>query len=52
VNAVLGYVNYNSDDLLQRLRTKTEDAALDEGQRRLCIAALEDGLNGYTYLED
>lgn len=52
VNTVLRYVNYSAEELLSRLRAKTAEAALDEDRRRLCIEALEAGLEGYTYLED
>ena len=52
VRAVLDYVHHDSDHLLDELRRKIRNAAITETQRRSYIAALEEGLSGYTYLED
>lgn len=52
VDDVLRYVNFNSDDLLQSYRRKISHTELDDEQRKLFLAELEAGLQGYTYLED
>ncbi len=56
VTEVLGYVQYEKPDLLRRLRDLTEQA-LRTGKLELAESALfrkrfEDGLAGYTYLEE
>ncbi|KAF0191838.1 MAG: arginine decarboxylase [Gammaproteobacteria bacterium] len=52
VRSVLDYVHHDSDHLLDELRRKIRNATITETQRRSYIAALEEGLSGYTYLED
>ncbi len=52
VEYMLRYVHYDAGELRERLRDKTRQAGLDETRRRLCLQTLEDGLQGYTYLED
>ncbi|MEN9208104.1 MAG: hypothetical protein Q6K31_08055, partial [Gloeomargarita sp. GMQP_bins_14] len=53
---VLGYVQYNADDLLEQLRRQSEAAlqakriTLEEAQRLL--SHYEHSLNRYTYLSD
>jgi arginine decarboxylase len=56
VTEVLGYVQYEKPELLRRLRDLTEQA-LRTGKLELQEAGLfrkrfEDGLAGYTYLEE
>ena len=56
VREVLQYVNYNPDSLVTKLRTDTE-AAVREGKLSYeesgrLLRFYEEGLNGYTYLED
>ena len=53
VDSVLRYVNYDAEDLLAAYRRKIGGAtALNANQRQQYLAALSDGLSGYTYLED
>ena len=53
VDSVLRYVNYDAEDLLAAYRRKIGGAtALNASQRQQYLAALSDGLSGYTYLED
>jgi len=52
VDAVLRYVQFNADDLLESYRSKIANANLDADQKRICLETLEDGLTGYTYLEE
>ena len=52
VDDVLRYVNFNSEDLIQRYREKILRADLDSDQRIDYLNALEAGIQGYTYLED
>jgi len=52
VDAVLRYVQFNADDLLKSYHKKIENAGLGSDLKRLCLEALEDGLTGYTYLEE
>ena len=56
VREVLQYVNYNADSLVAKLRADTESAVRDgkltyEESGRL-LKFYEEGLQGYTYLED
>ena len=52
VRSVLDYVHHDSDRLLEALRHKISNADLSEATRRSYIEKLEEGLAGYTYLED
>ncbi len=51
VEAVLRYVHFNPEELLERYRHLVTLSALDEDQRKSCLQRLEAGLHGYTYLE-
>lgn len=53
VESVLRYVNFEPQQLLERLRAAVAAAAqLDEPQRAMCHETLAAGISGYTYLED
>lgn len=49
---VLRYVHFNGEDLLQTFRAKIEAAQIKPAERTLFLHELQEGLNGYTYLED
>lgn len=52
VDSVLRYVHIDTKELLALYKTKL-DAALDDGEeKQSMLAELENGLHGYTYLED
>lgn len=52
VDAVLRYVHFDPDNLLDIYKQKVAVAALDDGQRTQYLQELAEGLKGYTYLED
>jgi len=56
VTEVLGYVQYDRRDLLQRLRRASEEALRQQRltfeESALLIKRFEEGLSGYTYLEE
>lgn len=52
VDAVLRYVQFNADDLLNAYRKKAANAGLDDDSKRVCLEILEEGMTGYTYLEE
>ncbi|HED15721.1 MAG TPA: biosynthetic arginine decarboxylase, partial [Gammaproteobacteria bacterium] len=52
VDQVLRYVHLDAQDLLSRLQEKTDLQDLDEGLRSSYLDELEEGLRGYTYLEE
>jgi arginine decarboxylase len=53
VDSVLRFVNFEPEELRAAYRAKVgATAGLDEAQRTALLAELEDGLEGYTYLED
>ena len=52
VDAVLRYVQFNAADLLQAYREKIARTSLGAEQKRVCLDTLEEGLTGYTYLEE
>jgi len=52
VDAVLRYVQFNAEDLLECYRNKIANAGLAADQKRMCLETLEEGLTGYTYLEE
>jgi hypothetical protein len=56
VTEVLGYVQYERRDLVQRLRRASEDAlrqkTLTFEESALLMKRFEEGLSGYTYLEE
>lgn len=53
---VLGYVQYDAEDLLESIRLQTERALQDQQitlkESQLLLQYYEDGLNRYTYLAD
>jgi arginine decarboxylase len=51
VDDLLEYVSFTPEDLLASYRTKVSASDLDEGTRAAFLAALSEGLSGYTYLE-
>ena len=52
VSAVLRHVHIDEGELLATYRRRVAAAGLDEATARDCLATLEEGLRGYTYLED
>jgi len=51
IDAVLRYVHFNPDDLLQQYRHKVAQAGINDAQRKEYLRMLEVGLHGYTYLD-
>ncbi len=49
---LLRYVHFEPETLLAAYRDKLAAAGLGEDERNACLAELEAGLRGYTYLED
>jgi arginine decarboxylase len=49
---LLEYLGYNAADLLRAYRAKIQTAKLPPEQAEMMEAALQAGLEGYTYLED
>ena len=56
VREVLQYVEFDTNALLHQMRTDVDEAVreqrLDDFQAARLIRFYEEGLNGYTYLED
>ncbi len=52
VDAVLRYVQFNPDELMNDYYKKIEHACLDPEHEQQCLEILKEGLTGYTYLED
>ncbi|MCC6208969.1 MAG: biosynthetic arginine decarboxylase [Gammaproteobacteria bacterium] len=52
VDSVLRYVRFNPEVLLERLRRAVAESPLGKQQQALCHETLQDGITGYTYLED
>ncbi|MEK7357417.1 MAG: biosynthetic arginine decarboxylase, partial [Bdellovibrionota bacterium] len=56
VTEVLSYVQYNRPELIESIRRASEDSILkgtiSKGEARLLMKHYEEGLAGYTYLED
>lgn len=52
VDALLRYVHFAPERLLETYTRKVEAVELDEGRRALFLETLAAGLEGYTYLED
>jgi len=56
VKEVLGYVQFNSDELLNKMRKEVERAVRDKKisleESTQLLNFYENGLSGYTYLED
>jgi len=51
VDRVLGYVNFNPEDLLQALRDQLNLSSLAPEEKVRFLQLFEEGLSGYTYLE-
>lgn len=49
---ILRYVNFEPETLLQTYRQKFAASGLPEPQQQALLQELENGLNGYTYLEE
>ena len=45
-------VHYDAQELLEAYRRKINAADLTQGMRKEFLAHLEEGLTGYTYLEE
>ena len=52
VDSVLRYVNFDSADLLERYRAKFDVSIKDKNLRQQLLTEIENGLHGYTYLEE
>jgi arginine decarboxylase len=52
VDAVLRYVRFQPEVLFERLRQAVAASRLGKQQQALCHDTLQDGITGYTYLED
>lgn len=52
VDAVLRYVRFSPEALFERLRRAVAGSRLGKQQQALCHDTLQDGITGYTYLED
>ena len=52
VDELLRYVHFDIDVMLDRYRERLQAAGLDADAQARLFAELEDGLRGYTYLED
>ena len=52
VDSVLRYVRFDASELLERYRSKLHEAGLDATQHQEYLDELENGLYGYTYLEE
>jgi arginine decarboxylase len=56
VREVLDYVEFDADSLLKKLRDSVEEAVhenrIDFEESGRLLRFYEDGLHGYTYLED
>lgn len=52
VESVLRYVHFDAAELLAAYHHKIAAAPLDSAQRSVYLAQLEEGLRGYTYLEE
>jgi len=52
IDELLRYVHFDTDALKRAYHNKLDAAALADKEREFYRAALEDGLTGYTYLED
>lgn len=52
IDELLRYVHFDTDALKRAYHAKLTAAALSDKEREFYRAALEDGLTGYTYLED
>jgi arginine decarboxylase len=52
VDSVLRYVRFSPEALFERLRRAVTSSRLGKQQQALCHDTLQDGITGYTYLED
>jgi len=52
VDSVLRYVHFNPQTLLDSYRNKLQNSAIDESKQTGFYNELEQGIHGYTYLED
>ena len=52
VDSVLRFVHIDTKELLSLYKIKLDDAKLDEVEQGAFLTELENGLHGYTYLED
>ena len=52
VDSVLRYVRFDASELLELYRNKLQQAELDDVQYQMFFTELENGLYGYTYLEE
>ncbi len=52
VDSVLRYVHYDAADLRAAYQARLASSALETATRARYLAALSEGLSGYTYLED
>ena len=52
VAAMLAHVSFDDQALRKVYRQRVTAAGLSDGQQSFCLQALEEGLLGYTYLED
>lgn len=52
IDELLRMVHFDTDELLARVRRKVAEAPLSEAARVRIAEELEEGLKGYTYLED
>ncbi|SFC32653.1 arginine decarboxylase [Marinospirillum celere] len=51
VDRVLGYVNFDSENLMQALKDQLAASPLNSEEKALFLKLFEEGLTGYTYLE-
>ena len=52
IDELLRYVHFDTEALKRAYHAKLSSAALSDKEREYYRAELEDGLTGYTYLED
>lgn len=52
VDSVLRYVNFNSQTLLNSYQQKLKNSTMDVSKQKTFYDELEQGIHGYTYLED
>ena len=52
VDSVLRYVHFDVKELLARYQQKLASSEIEDGQRKRYLEELENGLHGYTYLEE
>jgi len=52
VDSVLRYVRFDASELLERYREKLHESGLAATQHQEYLDELENGLYGYTYLEE